>query len=101
MVWFRQGNVNPTVGGVVWGNYLVSHNVKPSVLPNTPERPQTYAHPKNDVAVARQNAAERWDPTQDQAVARAARRHARIVARRKLRVRHKHHTIAKIKTVDI
>jgi hypothetical protein len=30
------GNIQPAVGGVLYGNYMLSHNVEPEVRPTNP-----------------------------------------------------------------
>lgn len=41
---YGRGNVNPTVGGTVYGNYLKTHNVNPHKQGNHPEFKQVYGH---------------------------------------------------------
>jgi hypothetical protein len=41
---YGRGNVNPTVGGTVYGDYLKSHNVNPHSGDNRPEYRQIYGH---------------------------------------------------------
>jgi hypothetical protein len=39
---YGAGNVNPTSGGMIYGQYLLSHNVKPDIKPNSPAQSQSY-----------------------------------------------------------
>jgi len=41
---YGRGNVNPTVGGPIYGDYLKSHNVNPHSGENKPEYKQVYEH---------------------------------------------------------
>jgi len=41
---YGRGNINPTVGGSVYGDYLKSHNVNPHAGGNKPQYKQVYAH---------------------------------------------------------
>jgi len=39
---YGNGNTNPTYGGPMYGNYMLSHNVNPHVKDNHPEEQQVY-----------------------------------------------------------
>jgi len=41
---YGRGNVNPTVGGSIYGDYLKSHNINPHSGGNKPEYQQVYNH---------------------------------------------------------
>lgn len=41
---YGRGNINPTVGGSVYGDYLKSHNVNPHSGGNKPQYKQVYEH---------------------------------------------------------
>ena len=45
---FGKGNTNPTVGGIVYGNYMLTHNIHPHAGDNKPKYQQVYdsAHDK-------------------------------------------------------
>ena len=40
---YGRGNVNPTVGGSIYGEYMLSHNVNPQSGTNKPKFRQTYS----------------------------------------------------------
>ena len=43
MISLGRGNIKPIGGGVVYGNYLKSHNVNPHRGKNNPANMETYA----------------------------------------------------------
>lgn len=59
---YGQGNRNPTVGGVVYGQYMLSHNVNPESGENVPYYRQVYDSAHN---IAFENGKPKLLPTKD------------------------------------
>jgi len=39
---YGKGNINPTVGGSIYGHYMLTHNVNPECTPHPPQFQQVY-----------------------------------------------------------
>eukprot|EP00472_Partenskyella_glossopodia_P010601 CAMPEP_0197525818 /NCGR_PEP_ID=MMETSP1318-20131121/14656_1 /TAXON_ID=552666 /ORGANISM="Partenskyella glossopodia, Strain RCC365" /LENGTH=366 /DNA_ID=CAMNT_0043079585 /DNA_START=23 /DNA_END=1123 /DNA_ORIENTATION=- len=46
---YGTNNVNPAVGGMVYGNYMVTHNKAPEIPPNVPKSPQVYTKVRSSI----------------------------------------------------
>lgn len=61
---YGKGNTDPTVGGVVYGDYLLSHNIHPHSGDNRPKYQQVYTSAHNKAFV---NGKPTLEPTRHEA----------------------------------
>jgi hypothetical protein len=59
---YGKGNRNPTVGGIVYGHYMLTHNINPHRRPNCPTYFQVYNSAHNK---AFENGEPKLEPTRD------------------------------------